>query len=150
MFLSRSSFEKPRSRVSDWRTTSPSRRSILRPRLSFSSASRSLAMVVLPAPESPVIHRVKPCRSFNVGEYLSLQCQYGTCAKPAQMYDSCGPSACSHQNTAHCCQCEWCEINNYAIIQPLCLCQVNCNLLDQQDRRAAHQTLLPARAGRGL
>src|SRR5581483_9591316 len=59
MFASRSSFEKPRPCERCVRTTSPSSRSTSRPRRSSCGATSS-EMVVLPEPESPVNHTVKP------------------------------------------------------------------------------------------
>jgi hypothetical protein len=59
IFLSRSSLEKPRSRVSPWRTMSPSSRSTFRPRSRSSSSSR-MARAVLPAPDRPVNQTVTP------------------------------------------------------------------------------------------
>src|SRR5439155_17173445 len=59
--VSRSSFEKPRPFERCVRTTSPSRYSTFRPR-SSSSGPTSSAIVVLPAPESPVNQSVKPGR----------------------------------------------------------------------------------------
>src|SRR4249919_4377462 len=60
MLVSRSSFEKPSPLERFSRTTSPSRISSLEPR-SRRCPSSSREMVVLPAPESPVNQRVKPC-----------------------------------------------------------------------------------------
>src|SRR5829696_4601547 len=62
MFVSRSSLEKPSPLERFSRTTSPSSTSTLDPR-SRSSRSTILEMVVLPAPESPVNHSVKPFSS---------------------------------------------------------------------------------------
>ena len=59
MFVSRSSFEKPRSLVRCSRTTSPSSRSTSRPRSSSSVATRP-AIVDLPAAERPVNQTTKP------------------------------------------------------------------------------------------
>src|SRR5438105_10085587 len=69
MFVSRSSFEKPRPFERWVRMASPSRYSTRCPRRS-SSGPTICAIVVLPAPESPVNHRVKPldtgAASFSV------------------------------------------------------------------------------------
>src|SRR4051812_21503647 len=62
MFVSRSSFEKPRPLERCVRTVSPSRYSTMWPRRSSSGPTRC-AMVVLPAPERPVNQRVKPPRA---------------------------------------------------------------------------------------
>src|SRR5712691_8967506 len=62
MLASRSSREKPSSRHSRVRTSSPSSTSIGRPIRPSSSFSR-MAIVVLPAPESPVSQTTKPLRS---------------------------------------------------------------------------------------
>src|SRR6266508_3860062 len=62
MFVSRSSFEKPRPLDRCSRTSSPSSHSTRRPRRS-SSGRTSSAMVVLPAPDSPVNQSVKPLPS---------------------------------------------------------------------------------------
>src|SRR5665811_2076796 len=62
MFVSRSSFEKPRPLERFSRTTSPSRISSFEPR-SRRWPSSSREIVVLPAPESPVNQRVKPFSS---------------------------------------------------------------------------------------
>src|SRR5437588_5120544 len=59
MFVSRSSFEKPSPLDRCSRTSSPSSHSTRSPRRS-SSGRTSSAIVVLPAPERPVNHRVKP------------------------------------------------------------------------------------------
>src|SRR4051794_9587057 len=59
MFVSRSSLEKPRPFERCWRTASPSRYSTIRPRFSSSGPTIS-AIVVLPAPDRPVNHSVKP------------------------------------------------------------------------------------------
>ena len=59
MFVSRSSFEKPRPFERCVRTVSPSRYSTTRPRRSSSGPTRC-AMVVFPEPESPVNQSVKP------------------------------------------------------------------------------------------
>src|SRR5215210_1466479 len=67
-FMLRSSLEKPRPLERLVRTMSPSRTSTLSP-LSLSSCSTISATVVLPAPERPVNHRVKPrwfCISFSI------------------------------------------------------------------------------------
>src|SRR5438874_1359663 len=62
MFVSRSSFEKPRPFDRCSRTSSPSSHSTRRPRRS-SSGRTSSAIVVFPAPLSPVNQRVKPLPS---------------------------------------------------------------------------------------
>src|SRR2546421_5037386 len=59
MFVSRSSFENPRPLERCSRTSSPSSHSTRRPRRS-SSRRTSSAIVVLPAPLSPVNQSVKP------------------------------------------------------------------------------------------
>src|SRR5437660_826324 len=59
MLVSRSSFEKPRPFERWVRTSSPSSSSAWRPRRSSSAAS-ALAIVDLPAPESPVNQTTKP------------------------------------------------------------------------------------------
>src|SRR5438067_8578065 len=59
MFVSRSSFEKPRPLDRCSRTSSPSSHSTRRPRRS-SSGRTSSAIVVFPAPESPVNQSVNP------------------------------------------------------------------------------------------
>src|SRR5262249_56762071 len=59
MFVSRSSFEKPRPFERFSRTMSPSRISSFEPR-SRRCPSSNLEIVVLPAPESPVNQRVNP------------------------------------------------------------------------------------------
>src|SRR5919199_1281098 len=59
MFVSLSSREKPKPLERLVRTISPSRTSTL-PNLSRSSLSTISAMVVLPAPDRPVNHSVKP------------------------------------------------------------------------------------------
>src|SRR6266851_7864054 len=59
MFVSRSSFEKPRPFERLVRITSPSNTSTLCPR-AINSVSISRASVDLPAPESPVNHSVNP------------------------------------------------------------------------------------------
>src|SRR5512133_383020 len=59
MFVSRSSFEKPRPLDRCSRTSSPSSHSTRRPRRS-SSGRTSSAIVVLPAPDSPVNQSVNP------------------------------------------------------------------------------------------
>jgi hypothetical protein len=59
MFVSRSSFEKPRPFDRCERTMSPSRWSTTWPRCS-SSASTMFATVVLPAPDNPVNHTTNP------------------------------------------------------------------------------------------
>src|SRR4051812_49380962 len=59
MFVSRSSFEKPRPFERWVRTMSPSRWSTTKPRRS-SSGSTLFAIVVLPAPERPVNQRTNP------------------------------------------------------------------------------------------
>src|SRR5207237_1581057 len=73
MFVSRSSFEKPRPFERCVRTSSPSSHSTSSPRRS-SSGRTSSAMVVLPAPDNPVNHRVKPLRPFSV---IALLDQWG-------------------------------------------------------------------------
>src|SRR4030042_1587505 len=65
MFSSLSFFEKPRSRVRSWRTTSPSRRSTRRPRSSRVGAARS-PTADFPEHGSPVNHRVKPSCSSHI------------------------------------------------------------------------------------
>jgi hypothetical protein len=62
MLVSRSSLEKPRPLERFSRTTSPSSTSTLEPR-SRSCSSTIFEIVVLPAPESPVNHSVKPLSS---------------------------------------------------------------------------------------
>src|SRR5438132_6900484 len=59
MFVSRSAFEKPSPLDRCSRTSSPSSHSTRRPRRS-SSGRTSSAIVVFPAPLSPVNHRVNP------------------------------------------------------------------------------------------
>ena len=71
MFVSRSSFEKPRSFERCVRTTSPSSTSTWAPRRSSSAPTRR-DTVVLPAPESPVSQTVNPGSGWGrvtVGEY---------------------------------------------------------------------------------
>src|SRR5690606_22567758 len=65
MFCSRSSREKPRSRVRLWRTKSPSSRSTGTPR-ARRAASTARAMVVFPAPDRPVNQTVTPRGSIHV------------------------------------------------------------------------------------
>src|SRR3989304_5665401 len=60
MFVSRSSLLNPRPLLRLVRTTSPSSVSTFRPRPRRTGSS-AWAMVVLPAPESPVNQTVKPC-----------------------------------------------------------------------------------------
>src|SRR6266508_2134832 len=64
MLMSRSSLEKPNPFDRLVRTSSPSRTSILTPRARSSIAS-SVANVVLPAPDRPVNHTVKPFLLLN-------------------------------------------------------------------------------------
>src|ERR687893_2503103 len=76
MFVSLSSREKPRPLERLVRTMSPSRTSTL-PNLCLSSLSTISAIVVLPAPESPVNHSVKPRSSFVLFSILILPCSFG-------------------------------------------------------------------------
>src|SRR5438552_12814755 len=77
MFVSRSSFEKPRPLDRCSRTSSPSSHSTSRPRRS-SSGRTSSAIVVLPAPERPVNQSVNPLPSaaepFSVIRLLDQRC----------------------------------------------------------------------------
>src|SRR5581483_8308894 len=76
IFSSRSSLLKPRSLHKCVRTTSPSKTSTLAPQ-SRSRHSRSLAMVLLPAPERPVSQTVNPLcmrrnpRHFRAGSHIT-------------------------------------------------------------------------------
>src|SRR4030042_2079168 len=65
MFSSLSFFEKPRSRVRSWRTTSPSSRSTRRP-FSFRIAATRSPTADLPEHGSPVNHNVKPSCSSHI------------------------------------------------------------------------------------
>src|SRR3989440_7672770 len=89
MFVSRSSFEKPRPLQRCSRTSSPSSHSTERPRRS-SSGRTSSAIVVLPAPESPVNQRVKPLRSFSV---IALLDEWGVDVNAAFELLGAGPPA---------------------------------------------------------
>src|SRR2546421_11062007 len=89
MFASRSSFEKPRPLQRCSRTSSPSSHSTERPRRS-SSGRTSSAIVVLPAPESPVNQRVKPLRSFSV---IALLDEWGVDVNAAFELLGAGPPA---------------------------------------------------------
>src|SRR6476620_8686701 len=71
MFVSRSSFEKPRPLDRFWRTMSPSRTSSLDPRLRI-SFTRRFVIVVFPDPESPVNQRQKPLSAAIRGGLLSV------------------------------------------------------------------------------
>src|SRR5919109_2718695 len=73
MFVSRSSLEKPRPFDRCSRTSSPSSHSTSRPRRS-SSGRTSSAIVVLPEPDKPVNHKVKPPRPFSVIALLDQRC----------------------------------------------------------------------------
>src|SRR6266508_4238365 len=85
MFVSRSSFEKP-SPFERWvRTASPSRYSTSKPEPS-SSGPTICAIVVLPAPESPVNQSVKPLR-------MCLLWQRGVVVDPALELVRAGPTA---------------------------------------------------------
>ena len=95
MFLSRSSFEKPRSRVRLCRTTSPSRRSEWMWRSCNSSCTR-VATVVLPEPERPVNQTVTPFDiSFSEGSG-GVRCVnvtgWGVLAWPLAPYAGIAPS----------------------------------------------------------
>src|SRR2546421_4453762 len=89
MFASRSSFEKPRPLQRCSRTSSPSSHSTSSPRRS-SSGRTSSAIVVLPAPESPVNQRVKPLRSFSV---IALLDEWGVDVNAAFELLGAGPPA---------------------------------------------------------
>src|SRR5438128_2211386 len=89
MFVSRPSFEKPRPFERCSRTSSPSSHSTLRPRRS-SSGRTSSAIVVLPAPERPVNHRVKPLRPFSV---IALLDEWGVDVNAAFELLGAGPPA---------------------------------------------------------
>src|SRR2546423_8527800 len=89
MFVSRSSFEKPRPLQRCSRTSSPSSHSTERPRRS-SSGRTSSAIVVLPAPESPVNQRVNPLRSFSV---IALLDEWGVDVNAAFELLGAGPPA---------------------------------------------------------
>src|SRR5437660_2959834 len=89
MFVSRSSFEKPRPFERCSRTSSPSSHSTSRPRRS-SSGRTSSAMVVLPAPDNPVNQRVKPLRSFSV---IALLDEWGVDVNAAFELLGAGPPA---------------------------------------------------------
>src|SRR5918998_3072600 len=80
-FMLRSSLEKLRPLERLVRTMSPSRTSTLRP-LSLSSCSTISLMVVLPAPERPVNHNVKPrwsCAPFSIHRLLSVLVSVASC-----------------------------------------------------------------------
>ena len=94
MFVSRSSFEKPRPFERCVRTVSPSRYSTMCPRSSRSGPTR-WAIVLLPEPESPVNHRVKPPVPFLVrlgmlvrvdvfGHFSSIWMPHSSLSEPAQ------------------------------------------------------------------
>src|ERR671929_1824510 len=89
IFVSRSSFEKPRPLDRCVRTSSPSSHSTSSPRRS-SSGRTSSAMVVFPAPESPVNQRVKPLRPFSV---IALLDQWGVDVNAAFELVGAGPPA---------------------------------------------------------
>src|SRR5438552_684436 len=89
MFVSRSSFEKPRPFERCSRTSSPSSHSTSRPRRS-SSGRTSSAIVVLPAPDRPVNQRVNPRRSISV---IALLDEWGVDVNPAFELVGAGPAA---------------------------------------------------------
>src|SRR2546423_2490281 len=89
MFVSRSSFEKPRPLQRCSRTSSPSSHSTERPRRS-SSGRTSSAIVVLPAPENPVNQRVNRLRSFSV---IALLDEWGVDVNAAFELLGAGPPA---------------------------------------------------------
>src|SRR6185436_13537261 len=86
MFVSRSSFENPSPFERCVRTTSPSRYSTSRPRFSSSGPTIS-AIVVLPAPERPVNHRVNPSGMCLL--------QWRVFVDPALELVGAGPAACA-------------------------------------------------------
>src|SRR5512137_1749571 len=71
MFSSRSFFEKPRSRVRSWRTTSPSSRSTRCPFSARIAATRS-PTADFPEHGSPVNHSVKPSFSWHMRDLSFL------------------------------------------------------------------------------